>query len=70
VENPNRKDLEVLANDTAEYYPVKNAYQLAILLGLNRTGKHIYGGTVPAAEKDRRRKANKVARESRRKNRK
>lgn len=29
------------------------------------TGKHIYGGTVPTAEKQRRRAANKVARRSR-----
>lgn len=69
MEDP-RKNLEVLANETAEYYPVRNAYGLAILLGLNRTGKHIYAGTVSAEEKKRRRKANKVARQSRRTNRK
>lgn len=31
--------------------------------------KHVYAGTVPAAEKTRRRAANKVARKSRRANR-
>lgn len=47
----------------------RNPFQFAILIGLNRTGKHIYSGTVPEAEKIRRRKANKVARASRKKNR-
>lgn len=46
-----------------------NPYQFRILLGLNRLAKHIYGGTVSDAEKARRRKANKAARISRRKNR-
>lgn len=49
--------------------PKWNSYQLAILGGLNRLQKHIYAGTVGVAEKARRRKANKVARESRRRNR-
>jgi hypothetical protein len=47
--------------------PTNNGLQ--ILLGLNRIGKHIYGGTVPHAETQRRRKANKTARASRRTNR-
>lgn len=47
----------------------RNPFQFAILIGLNRMGKHIYSGTVPEAEKIRRRKANKVARASRKKNR-
>jgi len=46
-----------------------NPFQFAILRGLNRLGKHVYGGTVTAEEKARRRKANKTARLSRRKNR-
>lgn len=46
-----------------------NPYQLTILLALNKLGKHIYAGTVPDAEKERRRAANKVARKSRRENR-
>lgn len=46
-----------------------NPYQFKILVGLNRLGKHIYGGTVPAAEIAKRRAKNKVARASRRKNR-
>lgn len=49
--------------------PKWNPYQLAILMGLNRLGKHVYAGTVPEAVKAKRRKANKVARQSRRKNR-
>lgn len=45
-------------------------YQKAILLGLNKLHKHVYSGTVDADEIARRRKANKAARISRRKNRK
>lgn len=45
-------------------------YQKATLLGLNKLHKHVYSGTVDADEIARRRKANKVARVSRRKNRK
>jgi hypothetical protein len=41
-------------------------YARAILAGLNRTGRHVYGGTVPAAEVARRRKANRAARAARR----
>lgn len=59
----------LLQQDIEELAPL-NDYQVNILFGLNRTGKHIYSGTVPEAEKERRRKANKVARVSRRKNRK
>lgn len=44
-------------------------YELATLGGLNRAGRHVYGGTVPAAVVDRRRKANRAARASRRVNR-
>ena len=40
-----------------------------ILAGLNSTGRHVYGGTVSHAEKSRRRAANKIARRSRRANR-
>lgn len=36
------------------------------LAALNRTGKHIYGGTVPAHVKARRRARNKAARHARR----
>lgn len=46
-----------------------NPYQRALLLALNLTGRHIYGGTVPEHVKARRRKANKAARVSRRVNR-
>lgn len=69
MNNPNAKNLEVLANETAEYYPVHNAYQLAILLGLNRSGQHIYAGTVSETEIAKRRAKNRVARASRKKNR-
>ena len=40
-----------------------------MLAALNRTGKHVYEGTVPANVKSARREKNKVARVSRRKNR-
>jgi hypothetical protein len=42
---------------------------LAILGALNRLGKHVYAGTVPAATVSRRRAANKAARRSRATNR-
>lgn len=42
---------------------------LVTLAALNRSGQHIYGGTVPAHVVARRRAANKVARASRRANR-
>ena len=45
-------------------------YQKAILLALTLTGKHVYGGTVPWATKQARRSANRIARKSRRINRK
>lgn len=47
-----------------------NSYQRVILLALNKLNRHIYGGTVTAAEKTKRRKANRVASASRRTNRK
>lgn len=47
-----------------------SGYQKAILFALNKLQKHIYSGTVEPDEIARRRKANKVARISRRKNRK
>lgn len=53
----------------------QSAYGLATLLGMgsqvNHRGaaQHVYGGTVPPAEVSRRRAANKVARRSRRANR-
>lgn len=42
---------------------------LPVLLALSDGTRHIYAGTVPAAEVQRRRAANKVARRSRRANR-
>lgn len=57
----------VRAENRAE--SVSQPYGLAILLALNRTGKHIYAGTVPAHVKAARRAKNKVARYSRRQNR-
>lgn len=41
----------------------------AMLLAINSTMSHVYGGTVPPAEVRRRRAANKVARASRKINR-
>lgn len=46
-----------------------DARGLSVLLGLQNTRRHIYGGTVPPAEVRRRRKANRAARRSRRINR-
>jgi len=46
-----------------------NPFQRSILFGLARTGKHVYAGTVPTAEKARRRAASKAARVARRANR-
>lgn len=40
-----------------------------LLVALNRSGKHIYGGTVPAHVVAKRRARNKAARISRRSNR-
>ena len=47
-----------------------SGYQKRILFALNKLQRHVYSGTVDADEIARRRKANKVARVSRRKNRK
>lgn len=47
----------------------RNEYQFQILMGLQRTGKHVYQGTVSAKEKLSRRKAGKAAKISRRGNR-
>lgn len=41
-----------------------NPYQFRILTALNALGKHVYGGTVTAVEKAKRRAKNKVARKS------
>lgn len=61
--------LEKTLSGAAEV-PQWSVYQVAILMGLTRTGKHVYAGTVPQATIDKRRKANRVARNSRKKNRK
>lgn len=42
---------------------------LAVLLGLQNTRRHIYAGTVPVAEVERRRRRNRAARRARRLNR-
>lgn len=42
---------------------------LGVLLALGRTGKHVYGGTVPYKVKMYRRERNRVARQSRKINR-
>ncbi len=39
---------------------------MAVLLGLQNTGRHVYAGTVPVAEVERRRRRNKAARAARR----
>lgn len=40
-------------------------FQRAILFALNRTGRHVYAGTVPADEVARRRAARKARRATR-----
>lgn len=55
---PYRKDSPRVAS-------APNPFQFAILTGLNRLGKHVYGGTVPAATIAKRRAANKAARAAR-----
>lgn len=55
---------------TAEDIAKAQSSSTKMLLALGATGKHIYQGTVPAAEKARRRAKNKVARITRRINRK
>lgn len=47
----------------------QTGYQLEILFALNRLNKHVYAGTVPEEIIRKRRKNNKIARDSRRKNR-
>lgn len=43
--------------------------QLIMLLALTKLGRHVYTGTVPAAVKAKRRAKNRVARKSRKINR-
>lgn len=50
----------------AEVAPQQSSYGITILLALNGSGRHIYEGTVPAAEKARRRAKDKRARAARR----
>lgn len=44
-------------------------YQKTILAALNRTGRHVYAGTVTDSTRARRRKANRQARVQRKSNR-
>jgi hypothetical protein len=46
--------------------PQQSDYGIAVLLELNRSGRHIYEGTVSPAEKAKRRARNKAARAARR----
>lgn len=43
----------------------RTEYGMAILLELNRSGRHIYEGTVPSVVRDRRRATSKRARQAR-----
>lgn len=45
--------------------PQRTPYGVAILLELNRSGRHIYEGTVPATVVAKRRAKNKAARAAR-----
>ena len=60
-------DLSTALIEEAQEERERNPYQFAILMGLQ--SKQVYAGTVPKAEIARRRKANKVTRAQRRKNR-
>ena len=62
-------DLSTALIEEAQEERERNPYQFALLVAMNVMGKHVYAGTVPEAEIARRRKANKVARAQRRKNR-
>lgn len=57
-----RKRINEDTPDTAQTSP----YGLAILLELNRSGRHIYDGSVGPVEKAKRRAKNKAARKARR----
>jgi len=54
----------------ATLYAEPTSYQQAILVALMLTGKHVYEGTVSPSVIAKRRAKNKVARASRRANRK
>ena len=43
----------------------RTGFGVAILLALNSSGRHIYEGTVPGVERQRRRAKNKAARQAR-----
>jgi hypothetical protein len=58
-----------LSDDTALDDVRSPKTQMALALGRVKSPSQIYGGTVPPAEKERRRTANKSARRSRRTNR-
>lgn len=47
----------------------QTTYGLQTLLALTRLGKHVYGGTVRYEERLRRRRRNRVAKQSRKANR-
>ena len=65
--------VEVIDGSTDEVEPggaLQNGFQQAVFLGLNSVpGLHVYEGTVPESEIAKRRAKNKVARQSRRRNR-
>lgn len=56
-------------NTNKETITEPNSYALAILFAMNRLGRHIYSGTVPASVVAKRRANNKTARAQRKINR-
>ncbi|MFD0044726.1 hypothetical protein ACFVGV_06000 [Pseudarthrobacter scleromae] len=62
---PKRKPLIHNGKKPKKMIP-ENTFQTKILFGLNFLGKHVYGGTVSAATKAKRRAMNKAARKARR----
>ena len=60
---------DAISEDIAEQKE-RNSFQFALLVAMNVGNYHVYGGTVPEAVKEKRRKANRVAKHSRKINRK
>lgn len=58
--------MRTLAEDLDPAETARRERSLGMLLALNRTGKHVYAGTVAGAEKARRRAQGKRARIARR----
>lgn len=65
----NTRTQQGVSKAQAENRKEKTSYQKAVLLGLNRTGKHVYAGTVSETKKAKTRKLNSRQKASRKVNR-